>query len=406
MQKSTTTKPTGKPPKPHPEFPLFAHATKRWAKKVRGKLHYFGPWSDPQAALARWLDEKDALLAGRKPRPKADGITVRELANAFLTAMRERVDTRELTPRSWSDLYQVCARMIKVFGPGRAVEDLQSDDFELLRKSFASTHGLVTLQSDLTRTRILFNWGTRTGRISDRNYRAMIVRPTAKAIRRDRLTKPRREFSRDELHVLIDAAPQPMRAMILLGINCGYGNQDCALLTQDYLDLQRGWVSFPRPKTGAQRRAKLWPETVAALREAITQRPKPLDGSFALRVFITFKGNGFEARTKTPAAGDGEKLAGYEDNPISKQFSKLLTSLKMRRYGNGFYSLRRMFETIGGGCLDQVAVSFIMGHVADAGDMSAIYRQHIPDERLEAVGDHIHAWLFPPKKTRQRRKAK
>ncbi len=198
----------------HPEFPLFAHATKRWAKKVRGKLHYFGPWSDPQAALARWLDEKDALLAGRKPRPKA----VRDLANAFLTAMRERVDTRELTPRSWSDLYQVCARIIKVFGPGRAVDDLQTDDFELLRKSFASTHGLVTLQSDLTRTRILFNWGTRTGRISDRNYRAMIVRPTAKAIRRDRLTKPRREFSRDELHALIGAAPQPMRAMILLGL--------------------------------------------------------------------------------------------------------------------------------------------------------------------------------------------
>jgi integrase len=197
-----------------------------------------------------------------------------------------------------------------------------------------------------------------------------------------------------------------MKAMILLGINCGYGNQDCSLLAHDYLDLKAGWVRFPRPKTGAQRRAKLWPETVAALREAIAQRPKPPDGVLAERVFITLKGNGFEARTKTPAEGDGEKLAGYEDNPISKQFSKLLDSLNMRRHGNGFYSLRRMFETIGGGCLDRVAVSFIMGHIADSGDMSAIYRQRIDDSRLEAVAKHVHAWLFPPKKNKPRPKAK
>ena len=47
---STPVTPRSKPDKPRPYFPLFAHATGYWAKKVRGKLVYFGKWDDPEGA--------------------------------------------------------------------------------------------------------------------------------------------------------------------------------------------------------------------------------------------------------------------------------------------------------------------------------------------------------------------
>src|SRR4051812_17440388 len=90
-----------KPNKPYPDFPLFAHATGRWAKKIKGKFVYFGPWNDPDGALDKYLKEKDALHAGRRPREEVSaGVTVRDVCNRFLHAKQCRVDSGEMTNRS------------------------------------------------------------------------------------------------------------------------------------------------------------------------------------------------------------------------------------------------------------------------------------------------------------------
>jgi len=67
--------------KPYPDFPLFQHATGQWAKKIRGKLFYFG--ANPDAALAKYLDQRDDLQAGRTPRVQGDELSIRELCNQF-----------------------------------------------------------------------------------------------------------------------------------------------------------------------------------------------------------------------------------------------------------------------------------------------------------------------------------
>jgi hypothetical protein len=66
----TTGKPNanGKPEKPYADFPLTAHPTGYWCKKIRGRLHYFGKWDYPDGALENYLDQKDAIHAGRDRR--------------------------------------------------------------------------------------------------------------------------------------------------------------------------------------------------------------------------------------------------------------------------------------------------------------------------------------------------
>src|SRR5437763_3121933 len=94
-----------KPSKPFHEFPLFPHATGRWAKKIKGKLHYFGPWADPNGALKKYLDQKDDLLAGRMPRVAGDVLCIRDLLNRFLTSKKLLVDGGEITPRTFGDYH-------------------------------------------------------------------------------------------------------------------------------------------------------------------------------------------------------------------------------------------------------------------------------------------------------------
>src|SRR5436190_13743089 len=101
-----------KPNKPYPDFPLFAHAAGVWAKKIRGKLHYFGPWSDPDGALARYLAEKDDLHAGRKPRPEPGAVTVKDLANLFLNRKQALLDAGELSSRTWGEYRAMCALVV------------------------------------------------------------------------------------------------------------------------------------------------------------------------------------------------------------------------------------------------------------------------------------------------------
>jgi integrase len=379
MSDSTASSSNDKPRKPYPEFPLFPHATRRWAKKIRGKLHYFGPWSDPDDALKKYLDQRDDLHAGRTPRVQGDGLTVRDLLNRFLTVKKHLVDSGELAARTWGDYKVTCDGIAEAFGLTRLVDDLASDDFERLRAGLAKTRGPVALGNEIQRIRSVFKYAFEAGLIDKPiRYGPQFRRPGRKVLRKARHAKGSRMFEAEELRQMLKASTPQLKAMILLGINCGFGNADCGTLPVLALDLDGGWVNYPRPKTAIPRRCPLWPETVEAIREVLGTRATPKDASHAALVFITKQ--------------RGSWWKDSRDNPISKEMAKLLKELGIHRKGLNFYALRHTFETIGGESRDQVAVDHIMGHVRD--DMASVYRERIGDDRLQAVANQVKIWLM------------
>jgi integrase len=382
-----------------PDFPLTAHKhSNRWCKKIKGKLYYFGPWNEgeqkaAQAALEKWLEQKDDLLAGRTPRPKSDGLTIKDLVNRFLATKRHLVDTGELTARSFADYYRSCLMVADVFGKQRAVIDLAADDFERLRKHIAKgktkANSAVSIGNEIQRVRVLFKYAYDSALI-DRpiRYGQTFKRPSKATIRKARNAKGPRMFEAAELRILIAAAGVPLKAMILLGINGGMGNSDVATLPLTAVDLKRGWINYPRPKTGIGRRFPLWPETIKAIEAAIAERPAPRDDAAIDKVFVTKRRGSW---AKSPRLSDGNEVVANNDNPVCKECRKLLDKLGMHRPGLGFYAIRHTFETIAGGSKDQVAVDHIMGHADPS--MAGEYRERIDDERLVDVVNHVRTWL-------------
>jgi integrase len=384
----THSTPVRKPDKPRPDFPLFPHASGQWAKKIRGQMHYFGKWDDPDAALDSYLKQKDDLHNGRTPRPAPEGITVKDAVNSFLNHKQALLTNGEICRRTWIEYKEACDILVPAFSKTRLLDDLQPEHFAALRKRLTQRWGPVRLTNGMNRIRSVFKHAFEAGMIDHPvRFGPAFRSPTQKVLRLHRAAGGPKLFSSQEVRRLIDAANPTLRAMIFLGINAGFGNSDCGNLPLSAVDLDAGIVAYPRPKTGASRRCPLWPETVEAIREVLARRPKPKKAEYANLVFLTRFGGSWYTATV--------------GSTITVVFRKLLKALAINgRRGLGFYTLRHTFRTVADEARDQPAADRIMGHVSE--HISDTYRETISDARLRAVADHVRTWLFPPPKKDER----
>ena len=391
---------TDRPKKPSKKFPLYAHASGHWAKKIGGRFVYFGRWGrrvkgqmvrEPndgwEAALKLYEAEEKELRAGRTPPrgAEAEGVKVKYVCNKFLAFKSAAREAGDIGPRLFAEYRSTTDRIIDIFGKDRLVDDLKPTDFTELRTSIAKTCGPIRLGNEVTRIKTVFKYAVEEQVIKRPVFFGVgFKKPKKQVLRRHKTERGERLFEASEIRSILGVASTQLRAMVLLAINCGFGNGDCSSLPVSRVKLDSGFVDYPRPKTGIARRCPLWPETLEALRTAIESRPEPTTEDAQRSLFVTRFGRRW-VRTEG-------KYAAPVDS-IGLEFNKLLRKLQIKRPGVSFYALRHTFRTIADGAKDTTAIRRIMGHADHSIDDT--YRERIDDHRLVAVTDHVRAWLFP-----------
>lgn len=372
--------PRNKPAKPHPNYPLYAHNSGRWAKKVRQKTHFFGKWEDPQGALELWLEQKDALLAGRKPRvASANELSIRRMCDLFMDSRHRMAATGELAETTLADYQSVVLMIADHFGRSTPVESLTPADFSEFRAALGIGCNLKTLEGRIACARAVFNHADRNGfleRSLSKIWGTEFRKPSRTALTK-LANQTQRLFTAAEVRSLLTPAPLHLKAMILLGLNAGLGPTDIALMKDS--DIKSGWLELPRNKTGKHRRIPLWDETLLAIESARKVRPRAKDPADDGLCFITKYGRNWRPSPKR--------------FPLTAEFTKLKRSAGITGKGKSFYTLRHTLQTIGDESRDFVAVSSLMGHAGRT--ISDHYREKISDQRLLAVTNLVHDWLWP-----------
>ena len=328
------------------KFPLTLHPTGQYCKKIRGKIYYFG--SDKKQAIENYLEQAACLHGSQSnvSRVLNDSMTLKQLCQMYLKYQFTKVQNNAITAGYYNDQIDSLKKLSAFVGYSRLIKEISTLDLQNYKRKlqgrYYSNHRLNLHISSL---KTLFHWAKKNDILENI--------PNISAVSRSKIIhKPRYIFTCEEIKTFLKLANTQMKAMIWLGLNCGFGCIDCSQLQWKQLDLEKGRVVLPRGKTGVSRNLPLWPETIKALKKV------PNKGKL---VFYTSRGNPF-VRTvyKVDADGNGKYTT---INAISTMFSRLIkkSGLDVPK-GTGFYTLRRTAATMAARSGDPFAVQRLLGH--------------------------------------------
>jgi integrase len=439
------------PPKPYDDFPLGYHQSGKFQKSYREngqkKVVYFGAWAKREGGklvpvadggwrqaleeYEAWKAKQDLLereataLKAKADNEQArveeervavleanasDRLTLLDFCDLFLDFKYKQMERKDLERVTYDDYVCATELLLEQFGNNKAVEELGANDFADLRTLMAKKWNspsrvgkFITMTGTIFKTAFKAGWIERIP-----NYGHDFSKPSKKRAKKYKDEGGDKLFTRDEVHALLRATidgawsvnkqgkrigtgpSTQMRAMIFLGINCGFGNKDVGTLPLSAIDLKNRLIKFPRPKTGVDRECPLWPETVKAIEDVIAERRD----TKCKTLFVTKYDRPWH---REKVESDSETVPG--DDAVKRIFSKLLKALHINGRRNiGFYSLRHTFATVAMELDDRDAVKAIMGH-SDPEMLARYNHGQVPLKRRQAVASHVRRWLAWAEKT-------
>ena len=161
-----------------------------------------------EQVLAEYKAVADGLHAGRTPRATADGLTVADLCNHFLTSKNYKLDASELSARMFVEYRANTDRMVAVYGKGRRVDDLHPDDFTKYRAGLTKQFGPVRVGDEVQKVRTVFKHGLDNGLVEKTvRFGSEFKKPNRKTVRLHRAKTGKKLPTADEVRALVAAAP-------------------------------------------------------------------------------------------------------------------------------------------------------------------------------------------------------
>ena len=358
------------------KFPLTLHPTGQYCKKIKGKIHYFG--SDKKAALQKYLNEAARLYGLQEDVQKLqdENMTLKQLCDMYLKYQHSKLQANSLTANHYNEQIGSLKKLMAFLGQNIEINKISTLNLQNYKRKIQNSHVSVSrLNLHISIMKALFHWARKNDILEHIPNIDAVSR--GKIIHHERFT-----FDYEQISKLLTAADVKMKAMIWLGLNCGFGCTDCSELKWADLDIVNARVRLPRRKTGISRDLPLWPETVEAIKKVLKT---------GKLVFYTSRGNAF---MHTLVKTDGNGNCKYStQNTITTKFSRLIkkSGLKVPK-GTGFYTLRRTAATIAARSGDPFAVQRLLGH-ADL-QMATRYVQDV-SKQTDKVVKNSRKFMLP-----------
>lgn len=298
--------------KPYPDFPLYWCLRGYWACKRDSKeVRYTADW---QESLRRFQRDEDARAQGLALPSQAHktGGVVRDAVRVFLERQTERMDDGEISDVQLGKYRAECEHFAAVVGAVTRLRRLCGDEGPALfrrAKQAAVERGLVVAERHVYYVRKMLELANRRGLMPPANYGDAFDKPRPEQVARWKVEEEaqhgERAFTNEELREIVAGAwrrSPHLFAQVLLGLNAGFGADDCAILRDHMIDRDRTLIRSYRGKKMRKRVSPLWPVTLDAIDASRKLRPKPrarAKDDFGDRVFLTEDGDLVARKTVT-----------------------------------------------------------------------------------------------------------